>query len=99
MPLKKPFLLFHFTDARICRAQTIRMMETNQDDVTAFCTLKPQSINSLFLWNVERINSVKGIYRLSLGESHYCYDVQVLSHMINLSELTDGKYYEIVYRT
>ena len=89
----------HFTDARICRAQTTRLVERNVIGVTAYCTQKQQNINSFFQQNVYRINNITGMYRLSTRESHFCYDVQVLPNMTNLAELTGGKYYEIVYRT
>ena len=91
--------VFHFAEARICRSQSTPLIEKNMVGVTAFCTQKPQNINSFLVQNVYRMNNITGMYRLSSRESHFCYDVQVLQNMTDLTELTGGKYYEIVYRT
>ena len=86
-------------DTRICQTRKTRLIEKSTNDITAFCTQKPQILNPLNLQYVYRTDNVTGIYRLSRSESHICYDNQVLPNMTNPAQLFSGKYYEIVYGT
>ena len=91
--------IFHFADTGICPSQTTRLVEKNPADVTAFCASKAQNINSFLIKNVFRINDVTGLYLLSRRELHICYNVKVLNNLIDPTQLSGGKYFEIVYRT
>ena len=89
------YSLLNFTDPHSCYPGATRLKEKNPVSVSAFCTQKAR--DQLPLRNVYRRSNVTGIYFLSARKSHLCYDVQVLPDMTNLTQLSGGKYYEIVF--
>ena len=89
-------MFFSFTDTRICQPRTTRFVEKSPVGLTVFCTQKPQKMKTFSQHKVYRMNKVTGIYRLSKRELHICYNVQVLPDMTNATQLSGGKYYELV---
>ena len=87
----------HFADAGKCQPRTTQLREKGPVGVSAFCTQKPQIRSPFNVHKVYRMKNVTGVYRLSNRESHICYNAQVFPNMINPTQLSGGKYYEIVY--
>ena len=83
-----------FTGSDFCKRPPTRLMEKTPFGITAYCNRLPK--DQLPLKNVYRMDKVIGIYLLSVRKSHVCYSAQVHSNMINLTQLSGGKFYEIV---